>query len=206
MTRKSIGCAIWATLSLLVAFVAFRLSPVYQHLCVTEHTTFSVPNSDVAIQHSRIGTHLLAEYDRWLTVIVDGKPLETRELACDTCGGYPINCYVLKENGALFLRLYDDVSEHLVDLQTGEVHEVHQINGTKYYGVVRNGNVTTVWSAGSVNGVPNPITIRDLPAKLLSDIISDDTGGYIGQIDGKLGRLTFYSNKERKEAEIDHRF
>ena len=202
MTRRSIGCALTATLILLLAVLAFRLSPIYQHLFVTEYTTFSLPISGVEIKHSRIGIHMLAEYDRWLTVIVDGTPFETRELACDTCGGYPMNCYVLDENGTSFLRLDDAVSEHLIDLQTGEVHEIHQINNAKYYGVVKNGNVMTVWSAGSVDGVPNPITIRGLPAKLLSDITSEETGEYIGQLDGKLGKLKFYTSKERREAVV----
>ena len=83
-----------------------------------------------------------------------------------------------------------------------QVHEIHQINNAKYYGVVKNGNITTVWSAGSVDGVPNPITIRGLPAKLLSDITSEETGEYIGQLDGKLGKLKFYTSKERREAVV----
>ena len=201
MTRKSIGFAIKAALILLVAFcLSFYL--VFQHFLVTESISFSVPDSSIEIEHARIRTHMLAEYDRWLTVIVDGKPFETRELAYDTCGGYPINCYTLEEDGSSFLHLNDAVSEHLIDLQTGKVHEIHEINDVKYYGVVKNGDVTTAWSAGSVDGVPNPITIRGLPAKLLSELIGEDAGKYIGQIDGRVGKLKFYSSTERPEPAV----
>ena len=206
MTRKSIGCAVKAALILLVAVAAFRLSPfyqVYQHLFVTEYTSFCMPASNVEIEHSRIGTHMLAEFDRWLTVIVDGKRFETRDLSVDTCGGYPINCYSLKGNSTSFLRLDDAVSEHLVDLESGEVHTVHRIDGVKYYGVVSNGDETSVWK---VNGFDGSITIRGLPAKLVSDVTNDSTGEYIGQLDGKLGKLEFFTSDKRIEAKIRHRF
>jgi hypothetical protein len=169
MSRKSVGCALAVVLAILVAITAFVYSPYYQfyqHLFVTEYTTFEIPQADVQIEHSRIGTHMLAEYDRWLTVTANGNRFATAELAIDTCGGYPINCYLIEFDGNSLLRLDDAVSEHLVDLGDGSV---------------------IVSQFGSEDlGVP------------------DDAGTYIGQLDGKVGKLKFTPAVELPETKIQH--
>ena len=123
MKSKHIGCAVIAVVivSIVIAFVNSPFYLICKHMMVTEYTTFSIPNSDVEIEHSRIGTHMLAEYDRWLTVVLNGKRFATHELAIDTCGGYPINCYLLKNTDGPILYLNDAVSEHLVYLSNGAV-------------------------------------------------------------------------------------
>ena len=111
------------TLVLLFAILAFcwirfrnsSYYPYFQHSFVTEHTTFRLPNHDVEIEHARIGIHpMMAEYDRWLTLIIDNKRGAKHELAIDTCGGYPINCYTVSTSRGDFLYLHDAVSEHLL--------------------------------------------------------------------------------------------
>jgi len=129
MSRKSIGCAIVFVFLAAAAWTAFCYSPFYQffqHSFVTERTTFAIADTNYEIEHSRIGTHpMMAEYDRWLTVIDNGTRFSTREMAIDTCGGYPVNCYLIKLENSLHLRLDDTVSEHLVNLTDGSIIKSH---------------------------------------------------------------------------------
>lgn len=129
ISRKSIGCLSFCLCVSIAALVAFRYSPFYQyfqHSFVTEYTQFDIPETNVKIEHFRIGIHpVMAEYNRWLAVIDNGKRYRTQELAIDTCGGYPINCYLVKLDDKLLLRLDDMASEHIVDLGNGSVLKSH---------------------------------------------------------------------------------
>ena len=123
--KKTIGCTVAIILAICVAWVAFANSPSYQlfqHSFVVEKTTFSIPGSSLNIEHSRIGTHgLVAEYDRWLTVVDEHRSYQKQKMVIDTCGGYPIDCYLIQDGQKVFLRLDDAVSAHIVDLGDGVI-------------------------------------------------------------------------------------
>ena len=125
MKRKTVGCLLClvAIIALLVA--AFAYSPFYQyyqHAFVTESTTFDIADSEFTIEHARIGNHpMMAEYDRWISVHTEEQRGKTHEMAIDTCGGYPINCYLIEIPNGTILYLDDAVSEHVVDLSRGTV-------------------------------------------------------------------------------------
>ena len=124
MKQKTAGCLLLMLALTAVAIVGFIYSPFYQffqHSFVTESTTFQV-DDEFTIEHSRIGIHpMMAEYDRWLAVHTGKGRGSTLEMAIDTCGGYPINCYLIDAPSGTILYLDDAVSEHAVDLARGTV-------------------------------------------------------------------------------------
>ena len=108
---------------------------------------------------------MLAEYDRWLAVTSNGERFATHELAIDTCGGYPIDCYLVELNGKRFLRMHDAVSGHLVNLENGTV-QIESFDGPSFQ-------------------------------------LAEYAGTYIGQLDGKVGRLRFTPAAKMSEKTID---
>ena len=124
MKRKTTGCLLSLLALAAVLIVGLIYSPFYQffqHSFVTESTSFEI-GSEFTIEHSRIGIHpMMAEYDRWIAVHKEGGRGRTHEMAIDTCGGYPINCYLIDSRNGTILYLDDAVSEHIVDLANGTV-------------------------------------------------------------------------------------
>ncbi len=125
MNRKTAGCLFLAIAISALLLMLFVNSPYYQlfeHSFVTETTDFRISDTEFEIEHSRIGIHpMMAEYDRWIAVHTQDARGERQEMAVDTCGGYPINCYLLDAPTGPILYLDDAVSEHVIDLARGTV-------------------------------------------------------------------------------------
>ena len=104
------------------------------HTSVRERIQFAVPESTFVLEHSRIGIHpYMAEYDRDVTFIDNEQTGVTCPISIDTCGGYPINVYLIRSNDAIFLRLDDAVSEHLLDLEDQTVSAITHAKGCLLY-------------------------------------------------------------------------
>ena len=210
MSRTSLGCLlafIGIPIALVVFFVGSYCFQSIRHTTVHERTQFAIPNSAFELAHSRIGIHpMMAEYDRDITFIDAGKTGATSALSIDTCGGYPINCYLLKSRDRTFIRMDDAVSEHLLDLDTQTVNLITHAHGNAYYGLLTDSRGSSGWLM--TDGVPDSlsVTIDGKPAKLLSDLTNDSPETYIGRITGNLGNLRFVPASESPEMEIDHLF
>ena len=172
--------------------------PYFQHSFVAEHTTFALPGRDIEVEHSRIGIHpMMAEYDRWLTLIIDRRRGVKHELAIDTCGGYPINCYLANTNRGEFLYLHDAVSEHLVDLKNDRVLEITRWNQSSPISEVDNRGELEIQffdedSSQSESG----------DVLFLQEIDDPSNRTYIGKLHGKTGKLDFTPAASSSEAKI----
>ena len=195
----------------LVAFAGFAflvsraLSPNEMHTSVREHTQFAVPETTFAIEHSRIGIHpFLAEYDRDVTFIENEQTGVTCPISIDTCGGYPINVYLIRSNDVTVLRLDDAVSEHLLDLENQTVSAITHAKGDAYYGLLTDSSASSGWSMTDGNPDSLEVTIGGKPARLLSELIGDAEQSYIGCITGGTGHLQFLPASELPETKIVH--
>ena len=105
MAKQSriIGCGL-AALAIVIlcgGLVGFRILRFMnfsnRHMTVREVARFAVPQSTFELLHSRIGINpIVAEYNRDITYIQNDTVGKTTSLSIDTCGGYPINCYLSK--------------------------------------------------------------------------------------------------------------
>lgn len=169
-----------------------------------ERTTFSLSNGIHELEHSRTTIHpVMAEYNRDITVITHGRRGPTLPLHRDTCGGYPINCYVIQVPGAgSFLRMEDAVSEHLLDLNGSKLYQVVRIRGTAYLGgpneeIKSRGHTMTGDDLSSVE-----IEINNKPAVPMATLTKNTAEKYIGRLDGKRGWLKFIPASEGPAAQI----
>jgi len=210
MSRTSIGCLL-AFVGIPIALAAFFFGSYFfqsvKHTTVRERIKFAVPNTAFELAHSRIGIHpMMAEYDRDITFIRNGTTESTSALSIDTCGGYPINCYLFKTGDRIYVRMDDAVSEHLLDMENQTVNGITHAQGNAYYGVLSDSDTSSGWSM--IDGEPESlsVTIGGNPAKLLSELMDGSKETYIGRIGGKLGGLRFTPASESPEIEIDHLF
>jgi hypothetical protein len=208
MKKRTLGCllAVVGTPILLVAiFVLSIVFQFYRHTHIRERTTFTIPDTQIELGHSRIGIHpFLAEYSRDISFYRDGKPLLTKPLAVDTCGGYPINCYLIESPNRIFLRLDDAVSEHLIDLNNNVVNSIYHAKGKPYYGELDGEDSSAGWSMQNDDPSTFKVTIGGKPANPLGDLIGDAPEKYVGRIDGGTGRLRFVPASEAPEMKIRH--
>ena len=191
----------------LVAFAGFAFlvsrtfSPYEMHTSVRERIQFAVPESTFVLEHSRIGIHpYMAEYDRDVTFIDNEQTGVTCPISIDTCGGYPINVYLIRSNDAIFLRLDDAVSEHLLDLEDQTVSAITHAKGDAYYGLLTDSSASSGWSMTDGDPDSLEVTIGGKPAKLLSELIGDVDESYIGCITGGTGHLRFIPASELPET------
>lgn len=210
MKRKSRGCLLVA-IGIPSAFVAFVvcsfLYQFYMHANVREHITFLIPGTEIEVGHSRIGINpIMAEYDRDLTFIEGSKSVATAPLSVDTCGGYPINCYLIETSELFLLRLDDAVSEHLIDITNNVVNVITHAQGKAHYGKLNSEDSSSGWSIVGNDPSTLQVTIGGNVALPLDDLIGDATEKYLGRIDGKVGKLRFIPATEATEMRIDHLF
>src|SRR3989339_1337919 len=112
--KTTVGC-----LAILFAVVAicggvFLVSPsgrilfllvTKRHMSVREHVTIPLPDGIHEVEHSRIGINpIVAEYSRDVTFMTKRHRGRTAPLAIDTCGGYPISCFVIETANGNLLR------------------------------------------------------------------------------------------------------
>ena len=194
-TKRLLVC-----LAVLVAIpfvaVAVILAPVlwnsYRHTAFRERVRFAVPGTSFVVEHSRIGTHpMMAEYDRDIAIVLGGRVSHILPMAPDTCGGYPINCYLIKTPIRDFLRLEDAVTPFrlLVDLKGQSVYQIDGGLAKPYHGGF--GDAGSRASGAAVS-------------RSLSKLLAGGTEQYAGRIDGGLGELRFTPAAEAPEIPIDH--
>ena len=202
MTRKTLGCAFVFIAAAVALFVAIY---IFQHAVLREQVSFVVPGTEIRIEHSRIQTHpYLAEYDRNISFYKDGKRAATTPLMIDTCGGYPINCYLINTPSAALLRLDDALSEQIIDLTNHRVYLVSQARGGAYYGELNPDDMSSGWSIMNDDPSTFQVTIGGRPAVPLIRLVGDATEQYVGKLDDRAGKLSFIPATESPEIEIHH--
>jgi hypothetical protein len=193
--------------AVVVLFVAHVAWQIFQYNVIREPVTFIVPGTSFELKHSRIGINpIVAEYERNIAFVVNGQESRVFPLMIDTCGGYPINCYLIETPDITALRLDDAVSEHLIDLTNQSVFAITRAMGESYYGKIDESDSSSGWSMANDDPSTLKVTIGGRRAKRLSDLLDDCTETYVGRIDGKAGRLRFIPATESPEIEIDHLF
>lgn len=167
----------------------------------------ALPDGVHAIEHSRVRLHTIcAEYSRDVTYVTSGVRGKTTPLQIDTCGGYPVNCYLIETSRGPLLRLDDAVSEHLLDMTTQTTYAVTRVRGKAYIGELRDERASSGWSI--MNGDPSTlsVTIGAIEAKPMTDLTQDATEVYLGRFSDETGHLRFTPASESPEIAIDHLF
>lgn len=182
----------------------------HRHTTVRESAAFQIPNTGFELVHSRIGINaLVAEYRRDITYSHEGVVGKTTPLSIDTCGGYPINCYLIQAQDGTFLRLDDAVSEHLLDLDRQVTYVVARHEGKAYIGELTSDSMSTGWSTLNDDPSTLKVTIGGKPATPIEEITGsavEDMEEYIGCLAGGLDRLRFVPASESPEQPIQHLF
>jgi hypothetical protein len=153
-------------------------------MTVREYVAIPLPDGIHEIRHSRIRINpLVAEYNRDVTFVANGSAGRSTPLALDTCGGYSINCYVVKTAGGMLLVLNDAISEHLLDPQKQIVYSVTRVGGV--------GHIEKMTDEEADSGTT-----------LLSDLVGKAKEEYIGTIVGGFGNFRFIPASEQPETPI----
>jgi len=215
MSRRNIklGCAIFAaTAFLLIALfvvwpIARFVASSNRHMTVRESTQFSIPGTNHSLVHSRIGINpIVAEYKRDVTFFTDSAQGTTTPLSIDTCGGYPINCYLIAVDNRTFLRLDDAVSEHLLDLDEQKTYVVTHYENIPYVGVLVSDSMSTGWSMTNNDPSTLRVTVGGKEATPMSDLTAGAEGVYLGCLTGGLDSLRFVPVSDLPERPIAHLF
>jgi len=210
--KSTIRCLAVLFAPIIICGAVFALSPfgrilfllvTKRHMSVRERITISLPDGIHAIEHSRIGINpIVAEYSRDVTFLTDHSRGRTTPLAIDTCGGYPINCYVVETPNGQLLRLDDALSEHLLDLQTQTTYLIRRVGDVAYIGKLSDERTCSGMSI--TNGDPSTlsVTIGDHAATPIAELIGDAKERYLGMITGGFGNLRFVPASEEPEPPI----
>jgi hypothetical protein len=215
MSRRNIklGCAILAaTAAILIVVcivwpVARFVASSNRHMTVRESTRFLIPGTSHAIEHSRIGINpIVAEYKRDVTFFTDGTRGNTTALSIDTCGGYPINCYLVATDDRTFLRLDDAVSEHLLDLDEQKTYVVTHYKNDAYVGELVSDSMSTGRSMVDDDPSTLKVTVGGKEATPRNGLTRGAVGVYIGCLTGGLDNLRFVTASDSPERPVDHLF
>ncbi len=132
-----------------------------------DRAVLTLPDGAHAIEHTRVRLPTLcAEYSRNVTYITGGVRGKTTPLELDSCGGYPINCYLIETARGPFLRLDDAVAEHLLDLTTQTTYAVTCVLGEAYIGELKDERACSGWSMMNNDPSTLSVTIGDVEARL----------------------------------------
>jgi hypothetical protein len=196
--------------ALFVVFCGFPLSCVgtlllmsVLHTSIREKTIVVLPDTELAFEHSRIGTHpMLAEYDRQITYVANGVRGNTTPFTIDTAGGYPINCYLYESPTGPLVRLDDAVAEHLLDPAGQVTYLVVRPGGVPHIGLL-----TSPRPGYSYSNSPSPsgsysVTIDGKGGFPMTDLTGDAMEVYFGRIDGGLFGMRFIPASEAPEIPI----
>jgi hypothetical protein len=174
-----------------------------RHMSVRETVTVTIPGGIHEIVHSRIGINpIVAEYSRDVTFLINGGRGRTRPLAIDTCGGYPINCYLIQTANGKLLRLNDAVSEHLIDPQEQTVYLVAHVGDVAYIGELTDERTCSGWSISNNDPSTLSVTVCGKPATPMAKLLGDASERFIGTISGGFGSLRFIPVSEQPEVPI----
>jgi hypothetical protein len=178
-----------------------------RHNTVRETTRFVIPSTPFELQHSRIGNNTItAEYRRDITYVANGVTGKSTRLSIDTCGGYPINCYLIQADGRSFVRLDDAVSEHLLDLDSQSTYVVARDGSKVFVGEISGESMSAGWSMVNNDPSTRSFEIGGKKATPLEELTGGAGERYIGRIAGKLDHLRFIPASESPENQIKHLF
>ncbi|HOC62212.1 MAG TPA: hypothetical protein PKI96_03685 [Sedimentisphaerales bacterium] len=170
-----------------------------------DRAMLTLPDGAHAIEHTRVRLPTLcAEYSRNVTYITGGVRGKTTPLELDSCGGYPINCYLIETARGPFLRLDDAVAEHLLDLTTQTTYAVTCVLGEAYIGELKDERACSGWSMMNNDPSTLSVTIGDVEARPITDLTGDATEVYLGRFSGGTGHLRFTPASESPEMAIRH--
>lgn len=213
MAKQSriIGCGL-AALTIVVlcgGLVSFRflrfINSSNRHMTVREVTRFAVPETTFELLHSRIGINpIVAEYNRDITYIQNGIVGKTTPLSIDTCGGYPINCYLIQTGSRTLVRFDDAVSEHVLDLNSQITYVITRYEKTPYFGELTDNSASSGWSMSNNDPSTLEVHIGGNVAKPFVQLTSGVSEVYIGRLSGGLDRLRFVPVAESPETPIRH--
>lgn len=202
------GC--YVAILLVLGIVAIIFLPIVVgilHTIVPESTRFEVPGTEFELLHSRIGSNpIVAEYNREITYIHKGIEGKTTPLTIDTCGGYPINCYLIKAPSKTFLRMDDATSEHLLDLTTQKTYLVTRYQGEPYIGELTHDAMSSGWSMHNNDPTTLIVTIDGEKAVPMSQLTGGTKEVYVGRLSPGFGNLRFVPATESEEVDIQHLF
>ncbi len=213
MAKQSriIGCGL-AALAIVIlcgGLVGFRILRFMnfsnRHMTVREVARFAVPQSTFELLHSRIGINpIVAEYNRDITYIQNDTVGKTTSLSIDTCGGYPINCYLIQNGSRTLVRFDDAVSEHILDLDSQITYAITRYEKTPYFGELTDNSDSSGWSMSNNDPSTLKVHIGGNVAKPLVQLTGGVSEVYIGRLTGGLDRLRFVPVTESRETPIRH--
>jgi hypothetical protein len=206
--RRPWGCYIGLLLVLgIVVLISFPIVVGILHLIIPESTRFEVPGTEFELLHSRIGSNpIVAEYHRDITYIHKGIEGKTTPLTLDTCGGYPINCYLIQTPSKTFLRMDDATAEHLLDLTSQTTYMVTRYQGEPYIGELTHDSMSSGWGMHNNDPTTLVVTIDGQKASPMSQLTGDAKEVYVGKLTPDFGNLRFVPATESKEVDIQHLF
>jgi hypothetical protein len=211
--KRTHTCLI-VVVSVLLGLCALAALPIlpfaissYRHMSTRHRAVLTLPDGVHAIEHSRIPVNILvAEYSRDVTYVANGVRGKTTPLQIDTCGGYPINCYLIETPRGPLLHLDDAVSEHLLDLTTQTTYAVTRVQGKAYIGELRDERASAGWSMRNYDSSTLSVTIGGLEAKPMTDLTQNAPEVYLGRFSGGRNSLRFTPASESPEITIEHLF
>ncbi len=141
----------------------------------------------------------LAEYDRKVQLIINDRKSPQYWLQTNTGGRHHLNLYIVEIGNKKWLRVLDEFSEFIVDLETLEGHSVGRKFGKTFIGPPAEG---AYWSYFWQDNKPETIEASIGDAKGTYDPRFEKPGKFLGTLDARTGSLQFVPVFERPEEHI----
>ena len=140
----------------------------------------------------------LAEYDRKVQLISGSRRSQQYWLQTNTGGRHHLNFYIIEAGNEKWLRLLDEFSEFVVDLDTLQGYSVGRRSGKTFIGPPAKG---AYWGYSWMDR-PDKIEASIGEAKGTYDPRFEKPGKYLGTLDARSGMLRFVSASEKPEEHI----
>jgi hypothetical protein len=201
ISRHKFAVGFLCGISLLPILFAILLFLTFgRQMAVWQSYQFTIPETQSQLNFQWKPVHpFLAEYDRKVQVISDGRESPTFWLVTNTGGRHHLNLYILKIENEKWVRIVDEYSECVINLKTFKGYSVGRKFGKAFiappseqaywgYSWQDNNTETVEAQAGEEKGT------HDQRFYLL--------GKYIGSLDARSNSLRFIPASERPEEHI----
>ncbi len=186
------------TLPILIAILWFLVFG--KHMAVWQSYRFEIPETESQLAFYWKAIHpFLAEYDRKVQLISNGRKSPEYWLLTNTGGRHHLNLYLVEIENEPWLRILDEFSECVIGLKTFEGYSIGRKFGKTFIGPPqKNGYWGFSWENNKIQNLEAHIG----DAKGTCDLRFQTLGKYIGTLDARTGQLRFIPASERLEEHI----
>lgn len=161
---------------------------------------FKIPGAESELVfHWKMIHPFLAESDRQVQIISKNQKSPRYWLLTNTGGRHHLNFYMLEIEGERWVRVVDEFSEAVINLQTLQGYSIGRQMGKTFVGPMEK---DAHWGYSWQNNKPETVEAYIGAAKGVCDTRFANPGRYLGTLDARTASLRFILAAERPEEHI----